>query len=60
MDVQVKFRDSVFDPIRKLIAGEPKNARLVRIDVIKLKYFFCPGFVCGWQWFLKTFNMRYR
>jgi len=55
------LNDSVFDPIARLVSGDPVSARIVRMDILlPPKYIFPVGYTGGWRWFLNTFNMRFR
>jgi hypothetical protein len=59
--IKLILNDSVFDPIARLVAGDPVSARIVRMDILlPPKYIFPVGFTGGWRWFLNTFNMRFR
>ncbi len=51
---------SPFDPIAKLIDGDPVNARIARMDIIGINYLLPVGFTGGYRWCLNTFNMRIR
>jgi len=58
---ELVLNESVFDPIARLVAGDPVSARMVRIDILlPPKYIFPVGYTGGWRWFLNTFNMRFR
>ncbi len=55
------LNDSVFDPVARLVAGDPVRARMVRMDILlPPTYIFPVGYTGGWRWFLNTFNMRFR
>ncbi len=58
---ELTLNDSVFDPIARLIAGDPVRARIVRMDILlPPDYIFPVGLTGGWRWFLNTFYMRYQ
>ncbi len=58
---ELVLKDSVFDPVARLVAGDPVRARIVRMDILlPPQYIFPAGISGGWRWFLNTFNMRYR
>lgn len=60
-ETKLEFNDSIFDPIAGLVAGAPRNARIVYMDILlPAEYIFPLGYTGGWRWFLNTFNMRYR
>ncbi len=57
--VTVTLQDSEFDPVARLVAGEPASGRIAVTDILGSKY-MCPVGIAGLRWFPRTFNMRYR
>ena len=55
--VTVKF--AKYDPIARLISGEPVSARFVVTDVTGTRYLF-PAGLAGLKWYANTFVMRIR
>ena len=55
----VTLRDSVYDPIARLVSGEPLAARMVVMDIPGASYMLPVG-LAGIFWHANTFNMRYR
>ncbi len=57
---ELVLNDSAFDPIARIIAGDPVRARIARTDIMGVKYILPVGFTGGYRWFLNTYNMRLR
>jgi len=58
-EVSLTLADSEFDPIARLVAGNPTAGRIAITDILGSKY-MCPAGIAGLRWFARTFNMRYR
>lgn len=58
-DVEVTLNDSEYDPISRLVDGEPANGRFVVMDIIGSRYNLPMG-MAGPRWFVNNFYMRYR
>jgi len=58
-DIKLTLNDSDFDPILRLVPGEPQNGRIVVMDIPGDGYMAPVGFA-GPGWFGRTFNMRFR
>jgi acetoacetate decarboxylase len=58
--VELKMNKSVYDPIAELISGPPVRARMVKLDLDDSAYYFMLWWTGGKDWYLNTFNMRYR
>lgn len=56
----LKLDYSMFDPIAEIISGPPVNARMAKIDIVDSSYYFILWWTGGRDWFLNTFNMRFR
>jgi acetoacetate decarboxylase len=59
-DIKLTLNDSVFDPIAALVAGEPRNGRIVAMDIPGDGAYMAPVGFAGPGWFGRTFNMRFR
>jgi acetoacetate decarboxylase len=59
-DIKLTLNDSAFDPIARLVTGEPKNGRIVVMDIPGGSPYMVPVGVAGPGWFGRTFNMRFR
>ena len=55
----VALQASEFDPIARLVSGNPTRARFVVMDILGSKYNL-PAGLAGPRWFAATFDMRYR
>ena len=58
-EVDLSLSESEYDPLSRLAAGNPRNGRMVVLDILNSKYQVPVG-LSGPRWFLKTFSMRYR
>ena len=58
-DAKVVINDSDYDPIARLIDGEPFNTRMVALDILKAKYYLFAG-LAGGIWFVHSYYLRYR
>lgn len=58
-DIQLTLNDSDHDPISRLVAGKPRNGRIVIMDIPGGGYMLLFGFA-GPFLFGRTFNMRFR
>lgn len=59
-EVKLTLNDSQYDPIARLAAGEPRNGRIVVMDITgDSPYMFMVG-LAGPFWFGRAFNMRFR
>lgn len=56
---RVEVNDSEYDPIARLINGDPFNARMVVMDIPGAKYYLFAG-LAGMIWYVHTYYMRYR
>ena len=59
LDLALTLRDSAFDPVARLVAGEPRQARMVIEDIAGAQTMLPVGFT-GPKWLARTFYMRYR
>jgi acetoacetate decarboxylase len=59
-DVKLTLKDSAFDPLSRLVAGEPQNGRIVVMDIPGDSPYMAPVGFAGPGWFGRTFNMRFR
>ena len=59
-DIKLTLNDSGFDPISRLVAGEPQSGRIVVMDIPGDGAYMAPVGVAGPCWFGRTFNMRFR
>jgi acetoacetate decarboxylase len=59
-DIKLSLNSSGVDPISRLIAGEPRNGRIVVMDIPGDSPYMAPVGVTGPLWFGRTFNMRFR
>ena len=59
-DIKLTLNDSGFDPISRLVAGEPQSGRIVVMDIPGDGAYMAPVGVAGPGWFGRTFNMRFR
>jgi len=59
-DIKLILNDSDFDPISRLVAGEPQNGRIVVMDIPGDSSYMVPVGVAGPGWFGRTFNMQFR
>jgi len=57
--VSMKLAESEYDPIAKLISGEPISGRIAVIDIPGSRYNFPVG-IAGPRFFNNTFYMRFR
>jgi acetoacetate decarboxylase len=58
-EARVLINDSEYDPIARLIDGEPFNTRMVVLDIIKGRYFLFAGLAGGF-WYVHSYYLRYR
>jgi len=58
-DVKVTIGESEYDPIARLISGEPINGRIVAMDILRSKYNLPVG-LAGIKWFINSYVMRFR
>jgi acetoacetate decarboxylase len=59
-DIKLTLNDSGFDPISRLVTGEPQNGRFVVMDIPGDGAYMAPVGFAGPGWFGRTFNMRFR
>lgn len=59
-EVKLTMRESVFDPIARLVAGKPVNGRIVAMDIPGDSPYMLPVGMAGPAWFGRSFNMRFR
>jgi acetoacetate decarboxylase len=55
----VRLQESEYDPIARLVSGEPVRARFVVMDILGAKYNL-PAGLAGPRWFAATYDLRYR
>lgn len=58
-DVTMNVEASEFDPIKRMIAGEPYNGRMAVID-IRGSYILLPVGLAFFRWFFRSYSMRIR
>jgi acetoacetate decarboxylase len=59
-DIKLTLNDSAFDPVARLVAGEPQNGRIVVMDIPGDGAYMAPVGFAGPGWFGRTFDMRFR
>ncbi|MBN2224308.1 MAG: acetoacetate decarboxylase family protein [Deltaproteobacteria bacterium] len=59
-DIKLTLNDSDYDPISRLVAGEPQNGRIVVMDIPGDSSYMVPVGLAGPKWFSNTFNLRFR
>jgi acetoacetate decarboxylase len=59
-DIQLTLKESEFDPISRLVAGEPRNGRIVLMDIPGSSPYMLPVGFAGPGMFGRTFSMRFR
>ena len=59
-DIQLTLNDSELDPIARLVVGEPRNGRIVVMDIPGDATYMLPVGLAGPFVFGRTFNMRVR
>ena len=59
-DIKLTLNNSGFDPISRLVTGEPQNGRIVVMDIPGDGAYMAPVGFAGPGWFGRTFNMRFR
>jgi acetoacetate decarboxylase len=59
-DIKLTLNDSAFDPIARLVTGEPQNGRIVVMDIPGDGAYMAPVGFAGPGWFGRTFDMRFR
>ncbi|UCD85153.1 MAG: acetoacetate decarboxylase family protein [Deltaproteobacteria bacterium] len=58
-EVKLTLADSDYDPIARLVSGEPLNGRIAVTDILGSKYNL-PVWLTGLIWFANVYNMRFR
>jgi len=58
-EVTVSLNMSDYDPIARMVAGEPIRGRMAVIDILSGSYIIPVG-LTGYRMFVNTFNMRFR
>jgi len=58
-EVTLSLAESEFDPVARLVAGEPISGRMAVIDILGSNYMLPVG-LAGIRMFRKAFNMRFR
>jgi acetoacetate decarboxylase len=58
-EVKLTLAASDYDPLTRLVAGEPRNGRIVVMDIPGSKYNLPVG-IAGLSWFANTFYLRFR
>jgi len=58
-EVTIILADSDYDPIARLVSGEPLSGRIAVIDILGSKYNLPVG-LTGLSWFANVFNLRFR
>jgi len=56
---RVSIGDSIYDPLTRLVRGEPVSARSAVIDILGM-YCLLPVGLAGLRWFTRTAALRYR
>jgi acetoacetate decarboxylase len=59
-DIELTLNDSAYDPLTRLVAGQPRNGRIVRMDIPGDSPYMLPVGFAGPAVFGRTFNMRFR
>jgi acetoacetate decarboxylase len=59
-DITLTLKDSAFDPLSRLVAGEPRNGRIVVMDIPGGSPYMLPVGWAGPAVFGRTFAMRFR
>ena len=59
VEVKLTLNASEYDPISSLVVGEPRNSRIVVMDISGSKYNLPVG-LAGVSWFANTFQLRFR
>jgi acetoacetate decarboxylase len=59
-DIQLTLNRSEYDPVARLVAGEPRNGRIVVMDIPGGSPYMLPVGFAGPGVFGRTFNMRFR
>lgn len=59
-DIRLTLNDSSFDPLARLVAGEPVDGRFVTMDIPGTSPYMLPVGITGPFLFNRTFNMRFR
>lgn len=57
--VMVSLADSDYDPIARLVSGDPVSGRFAVTDILGSKYILPVG-LTGLSWFANVFNLRFR
>jgi len=59
-EVRLTIEESDCDPIKRMVAGDPQNGRIVVMDIPGDSHYLLPVGVAGPVWFGRTFAMRTR
>ena len=58
-DVDLKITESENDPIYRLVSGNPKNGRVVTLDILNGTYLVPVG-LTTFRWYVMSHTMRYK
>jgi acetoacetate decarboxylase len=57
--VEISLKESEYDPIASMVAGDPISGRIAVTDILGVSYMFPVG-IAGLGWLRKVFGMRIR